>query len=314
MKRNNTYLGIDCGSASVKLALIDEDKNLLNSIYLRNSGLIETIKKGMKKINPNKYHISGVGATGSGRKFIEMLVGADLVKTEILAHTVGALHYYPDLRTIIDIGGEDSKGMCINNGILEDFVLNNSCSAGTGSSLEAIATRIGIPIEEVGDLALQSNKRLNISTKCGVFIQSAVVTYLNSGADKKDILMGVIRGMVGNYLTMMQGKRLEPPFVYQGATAKNKAIVKALEEKLDHEIIVPEHCDVMGAIGMALLTKMEDIKKSNFKGVEIANGDYKTRTKIVKGCDNNCELTLLYKEKEYVGCLGNRCDKCTPKK
>jgi predicted CoA-substrate-specific enzyme activase len=303
------YLGIDCGSASVKLAVVDQNENLVNSIYLRNSGLVDTIKKGLKEIKGD-YEINGVGVTGSGRNFTKMLVGGDLTKTEVLAHTIGALHYYPDLRTLIDIGGEDAKGMTIRDGILEDFVLNNSCSAGTGSSLEAIATRIGVKIEDVGELALQSKKRLNISTKCGVFMQSAVVTYLNSGAKKEDILMGVVRGMVGNYLTMMQGKHLEPPYIFQGATARNKAIVKAFEEKLEDEVVVPEYCDVMGAIGIALITKQEPPVTTNFKGFKIADKNYKTKTRIAKGCDNNCEITDLYQEKEYLGSLGNRCERC----
>jgi predicted CoA-substrate-specific enzyme activase len=303
------YLGVDCGSASVKMALIDENENLIDKCYFRNSGLIETIKKSLKKITTKEYKIGGCGITGSGRGLIKLLIG-DLTKTEVLAHTIGALHYYPDLRTLIDIGGEDSKLMVIRDGILEDFVLNNSCGAGTGSSLEAIATRIGVPIEDVGELALQSKKRLNISTKCGVFMQSAVVTYLNSGAKKEDILMGVIRGMVGNYLNMSNGKLLEPPFVYQGATAKNRAIVRAFEESLGNQIIVPEYCDVIGAIGMALITKREGIKNTTFNGFEISEKDYRAEMVIAKGCDNACELKILYDGDKYVGTLGNRCDRC----
>ncbi|KKK49511.1 hypothetical protein LCGC14_3134330, partial [marine sediment metagenome] len=144
-----TYIGLDAGSVSIKLAVIDENENLVDSVYLRNSGLIETVKNGLKTIS-NGYNVNGVGATGSGRNFVKMLIGSDLTKTEVLAHTIAALHYYPDLRTLIDIGGEDSKLMIIRDGILEDFVLNNSCSAGTGSSLEAIATRMGIPGSDVG--------------------------------------------------------------------------------------------------------------------------------------------------------------------
>jgi len=310
---SDVWLGLDCGSASVKMALIDSDEVLVDSCYLRNKGLVETVKKGLEMMADDNYDVKGVGVTGSGRNFVKMLVGADLTKTEVLAHTIGALHYYPDLRTLIDIGGEDSKLMVIRDGILEDFVLNNSCSAGTGSSLEAIATRIGVNIEDVGDLALQSSKKLNISTKCGIFMQSAVVTYLNSGAKKEDILMGVVRGMVGNYLTMAQGKQLEPPYIYQGATAKNKAIVKALEEKLEHNVIVPKYCAEMGAIGMALMTKREEIRGTKFNGFEIVDKNYRTEMITGKGCENHCEITLLYDGNKYIGALGNRCERCCPK-
>ena len=310
---DKAYLGLDCGSASIKLALIDEDEELIDSVYLRNKGLIETVKDGFGKINGDGYDISGAGVTGSGRKFVNMLIGGDLTKTEVLAHTIGALHYKPELRTLMDIGGEDAKLMTIRDGVLEDFVLNNSCSAGTGSSLENIANRIGVKIEDVGDLALTSEKRLNISTKCGVFMQSAVVTYLNSGAKKEDILMGVIRGMVGNYLTMARGKKLNPPYVYQGATARNKAIVKAFEEKLEEKVYVSENCDVMGAVGMAIITKRNNPKRTNFKGYDIADKKYETKTLTARGCDNHCEITNLFEGKNYVGSMGNRCEKCCPK-
>lgn len=305
------YLGLDCGSASGKVALIDDEEKLRESKYLRNKGLVGTIKSILDLKNKN-YEIAGVGVTGSGRNFAKMFVGADLAKTEVLAHTIGALHYYPDLRTLIDIGGEDSKLMVIREGILEDFVLNNACSAGTGSSLEAIATRIGINIDDVGELALKSKKKLNISTKCGVFMQSAVVTYLNSGANKEDILMGVVRGMVDNYLNMSNGKNLESPFIYQGATAKNKAIVRAFEERLNGEVIVPEYCDIMGAIGIALMTKREGLKGTSFRGFEISEKDYGIRTITAKGCDNHCEITMLYDGDKYIGAMGNRCERCYP--
>ena len=309
----NAYLGLDCGSASVKLALVGENEELLEKCYLRNRGLLDTVKDGLSKFANSGYDIKGVGVTGSGRNFVKILVGADLTKTEVLAHTIGALKYYPDLRTLIDIGGEDSKLMSIRDGVLEDFVLNNACSAGTGSSLEAIATRIGVPIQDVGEMALRSDKRLNISTKCGVFMQSAVVTYLNSGAKKEDILMGVVRGMVDNYLTMANGTSLEDPYVYQGATAKNKAIVKAFEERLKTKVIVPEYCDVMGAIGMALMTSREGVRSSLFKGFDIIDKSYRVEQKIARGCDNNCEMSLLYDGTAYVGAIGNRCERCYPK-
>lgn len=308
--KKQVYLGIDVGSSSMKFALTDEDKNLVDSVYLRNHGLIETMKNGLKKIANDSYEIRGVGITGSGRKFLGKLINADLIKTEILAHAFGTLHYHPEVNTIMDIGAEDSKAIFLNNGIIEDFVMNQSCSAGTSSSLESIANRVGIKIEDVGNLALQSKKRLNISTKCGVFMQSAVINYLNSGAKKQDILMGVIRGMVANYLTMTQGKNLEAPYVFQGATAKNKAIVYALEEKLESEIIVPKYPDIMGAIGMSYLTRIGKPKKTKFKGFEIIDHEFKTEIRECLDCENHCELTEIYEDSKLIGILGSRCGKC----
>ena len=304
-----TYIGLDVGSVSVKLAQIDANETLIDSIYLRNHGLLETVREAMEiMINPSD--IAGIGVTGSGRRFVGMFVGADLVKSEVLAHTVGTLSLYPQVRTLMDIGGEDSKLMTLKNGVLENFRLNSICSAGTGSFLESIASRMGLPIEAVGDIALGSTQRLEFPSKCGVFTQSAVVSRKNCGAAKEDILMGVCRSLVSNYLMMSKGVQLCPPFVYQGATAKNKAIVAAFEEELESEIIVPEYCDVMGAIGIALMTKRANLTQSNFKGVCLLENDYQTQTIIADGCANHCELTMLYQNDTYVGCIGNKCEKC----
>jgi predicted CoA-substrate-specific enzyme activase len=304
-----TYIGLDVGSVSVKLARVDEHENLIDSVYLRNHGLIETVQQGLELIEDDS-EVVGVGVTGSGRKFVGMFVGADLVKTEILAHTVGTLHYYPAVRTLMDIGGEDSKLMTLNNGVLENFQLNSICSAGTGSFLESIAGRMGIRIEDVGDIALESSQRLDFPSKCGVFTQSAVVSKKNAGAGKEDILMGVCRSLVSNYLTMAKGVKLQSPFVFQGATAKNKAIVSAFEEELESEVIVPEYCDVMGAIGIAVMAKRASPMNTNFKGYSLFKKHYRTQTRIAEGCGNHCELTMLFENEIYVGCIGNKCGKC----
>jgi len=304
-----TYIGLDVGSVSVKLAQIDENENLINSIYLRNQGLVETVKEAME-IMQEPSDVAGVGVTGSGRRFVGMFVGADLVKSEVLAHTIGTLSFYPDVRTLMDIGGEDSKLMTLNNGVLENFRLNSICSAGTGSFLESIAGRMGLRIEDVGDIALSSTQRLEFPSKCGVFTQSAVVSRKNAGAAKEDILMGVCRSLVSNYLTMAKGIPLQPPFVFQGATAKNKAIVAAFAEELGHTVTVPQYCDVMGAIGIALMAKRAGLSSTQFKGRALLDSDYRTKTQIADGCANHCELTMLFENDEYVGCIGNKCEKC----
>ena len=303
------YLGVDCGSVSLKLALIDEKKNLIDSVYLRNKGIIETSKKGLEKIANDKYEILGVGTTGSGRKFLGILLNSDIVRAETIAHTIGTLNYYPDARTVMDIGGEDSKLMIIREGIMEDFVLNNICGAGTGSVIDAIAYRLGIKIEDVGDIALKYKQSLDFPSKCGIFNQSRVVDKQNKGARKEDILMGSIRALVSCYLTMAKNIGLEPPYIYQGATAKNKAIVRAFEEQLEHKVIVPEYCDVMGAIGIALLVMGEGIEKTKFKGFGITDYDFETKIRYCEDCENNCELNEIYENNKLIGVLGSRCGK-----
>ena len=200
--------------------------------------------------------------------------------------------------------------MTLNNGVLENFRLNSICSAGTGSFLESIASRMGLRIEDVGEIALSSTQRLEFPSKCGVFTQSAVVSRKNCGAAKEDILMGVCRSLVSNYLTMAKGIQLMPPFVFQGATAKNKAIVAAFEEELGCSVTVPEYCDVMGAVGVGIMVKRANPVQTDFKGSCLLEKEYQTQTVIADGCANHCEMTLLYEDDRYVGCIGNKCSRC----
>jgi predicted CoA-substrate-specific enzyme activase len=303
------WMGLDCGSVSIKLALIDKNKKLIDSIYLKNQGLIETIQKGLSYIYKEEYLIAGVGCTGSGRQFTSMLLGADVVKTEILAHTIATLHYYPKVRTIMDIGGEDCKIMNVTDGILTNFIMNNICGAGTGAVIETIASRLGTPIEEVGELAMQSKEDLEFPGKCGVFCQSAVVNKLNSGANKSDILKGVLRALINNYLALAKGIELVPPYVFQGATAQNKALVRVLEEQLKHKVIIPKECAIMGAIGAALLAMEANIKETKYKGFNINKFNFNTKNFRCHDCPNRCEVTQLYENEKLIGCLGSRCEK-----
>jgi len=304
------HLGVDCGSVGIKFALIDDDKHVVKVKYLRNHGITDTVKEGLEEIADKNYNIKGVGATGSGRNFVGMLIGADIIKTEILAHTLGTLDYYPDVRTILDIGGEDCKIMSVKKGVLENFIMNSICGAGTGSVIDSVASRMGIKINDVGKIALTSKQKLDFPGKCGVFTQSSVVSRLNSGADKSDILMGVIHALVSNYLILGRGIDLKPPFVYQGMTSQNKAIVKALEDQLESEITVPEYSPYMGAIGIALMAKDAKISESKFNGFYLRDKNYNAKNLIAKGCENHCELTLLYEGTVLRGVIGNRCEKC----
>jgi len=258
-----TYLGIDVGSVSVK-GVVLEDGRVLGRTYLRNRGLVPTLKELILRLPP--VEISGVGITGSGKEVAKTIVGGDYTDSEIIAHVVGCQRQYPEVRTILDIGGEDSKLMIIQDGRLADFRMNQICGAGTGAMIEAIATRLGIRVEEVGDIALQSDNPANLSAKCGIFAQSAVVSELNKGRSISDILLGVCRALVGNYLLLAKGKKLDKPVVFQGATAQNKALVKCFQERLGEPILVPDDCAYMGAIGVAELARYNmDGQKTNFR-------------------------------------------------
>lgn len=304
------YLGVDCGSVSVKMAVLDKDNNLIAKVYLENQGLKDTILEGLKTIKEQigNKEINGVGVTGSGRQFAKILLNADLIKTEILAHVTATKYYFPDVRTIMDIGGEDSKLILLNEqGIWINYVMNQICAGGTGSMLVNIANNLGVRMEDIAGIALKSKQGLNFPAKCGILCNSAVITYKNRGVGKEDLLMGTCRALIKNYMLLARNVNIQPPYVFQGATAKNKALVKALEEELDEKVYIPQYPELMGAVGMCLLCRKEKINNNfNF------NLSAKYETKNINGhnCPNQCEITLLYKDNKKIGSIGNRCERC----
>ena len=302
------YLGIDCGSVSVKFALL-RDKELIGKVYLKNQGLIETIQHGLAQLPREK--ISGVGITGSGKEFVKSFVGADYTDSEIIAHMVACLKEYPDVRTILDIGGEDSKLMLVRDGELADFQMNKDCGGGTGSMIETIASRLGVRIEDVGTIAQESKDPAMLPGKCGIFCQSAAVSQLSKGRATKDILLGVCRALIGNYLAVLaKGKQLLPPIIFQGSTAQNAALVACFEEALGYPVSVPKNCSFMGAIGIALLTE-ENMNghHTNFRKDAILDANHRTEIAHCHDCENNCELLRLYHGTGLLGMSGSRCGK-----
>jgi len=309
--RDGSYLGVDCGSVSIKIVLV-QNGSVENKVYLKNRGIIETIREALKYLPESA--ISGVGVTGSGKEFVSALVGGDYIDSEIIAHLIAAQKECPEVKTILDIGGEDSKLVVIKDGMLSAFQMNRDCGGGTGSMIETIANRLGVKIEDVGDMALQSKDPANLPGKCGIFCQSAAVSELSKGRRPDDILMGVCRALVGNYLAVLaKGKRLLEPVVFQGATAQNKALVKCFEDALGCKVLVPENCSFMGAIGIAELAreKFENNGYStNFRGIStVVNSSYHTEITHCDDCENRCELLSLYCDLELLGRSGSRCGK-----
>ncbi|MHA1369174.1 MAG: acyl-CoA dehydratase activase, partial [Promethearchaeota archaeon] len=203
--RKNVFLGIDVGSVTIKLALIDDDNNLVMSTWLRNKGSpIENVKLGIRRIkeelNKEKLldaiNVKAVGTTGSARYLTKAIVGGDIAKTEIIAHAVAALSYHPDVRTILEIGGQDSKIIILRDGIVVDFAMNSVCAAGTGSFLDHQATRLGIKIEEFGDYAIKSKTPVSIAGRCTVFAESDMIHKQQLGYSKEDIIAGLSQSLV----------------------------------------------------------------------------------------------------------------------
>ncbi|MFX0069924.1 MAG: acyl-CoA dehydratase activase [Candidatus Hermodarchaeota archaeon] len=324
-KKKDAFLGIDVGSVSLKFVLMDTDGNVLTSVFLRNRGSpIDSVKDGMSKLREQieadpklqQYEIRVCGTTGSARYLTKAIVGGDLAKTEIIAHAVGAQSEYPDVRTILEIGGQDSKIILLRDGIIIDFAMNSVCAAGTGSFLDHQAARLGLPIEEFGDWAVKSNNPLSIAGRCTVFAESDMIHKQNAGFARQDIIAGLCDSLVRNYLNnLAKGKDLEEPMVFQGGVSFNKGIVEAFERHLGVKVVVPKHNVLMGALGMAILARDHYIRHETetvFRGLEVSEIEFKTSAFHCGDCPNNCEIVVVKipeEDNKIIARWGSRCGK-----
>jgi len=312
----NVYLGIDVGSVTTKFAVLNEKDEIVTSLYTRTRGRpIEMVQKGLKDILeslPPDAQVCGVGTTGSARYLAGVIVGADIVKNEITAHAVGASHFVPGVHTIMEIGGQDSKIIILRDGVVTDFAMNTVCAAGTGSFLDQQASRLTMRIEEFGPIALKCKTPVRIAGRCTVFAESDMIHKQQMGHRIEDILYGLCEAMCRNYLNNIAlGKEILPPVVFQGGVAFNLGIVRAFEEALKTEIIVPEHHEVMGAIGAAILAHEEvELRQSStsFKGHEVSEADYRTSSFECKACANICEIAQISASGKVIARWGGRCD------
>lgn len=307
---NKCYLGVDIGSISTKGVIIDENYNILSSNYIwTKADPISAVKELINTLKiPDGYELKGIGTTGSARKLIGLMLGANVVKNEIMAHAIGTLHFYPECKTILEIGGQDSKIIVLNNGIITDYAMNTLCAAGTGAFLSSQAKRIGINIEDFGKLALKSKNPVKIAARCTVFAESDLIHKAQLGYSKEDIVAGLCKSVVLNYLNNVgKGKKIRGPIVFQGGVSKNIGVVKYFNEILNTDIIVDKNSHLMGAIGVAILSKNENSNKE-FK-LNINNIKFETRGFECKGCSNNCEIVKIFKDNKLIDAFGNRCDK-----
>jgi predicted CoA-substrate-specific enzyme activase len=312
---DEVFLGIDVGSVTTKFAAVDPQGNLVASHYLRTAGQpIQAIREGLSRMAtllPSRVRVLGVGTTGSGRQLAGAIVGADVVKNEITAHAVAALHFVPDVRTVIDIGGQDSKLILIRDGVVVDFAMNSVCAAGTGSFLEQQAYRLGITVEELGQRALRSSSPVRIAGRCTVFAESDMIHKQQMGFPVDDILYGLCQALVRNYLNNLAlGKTIEPPVVFQGGVAANAGVVRAFREALGTEIIVPPYHEVMGALGAALLAReWSDGRPSQFRGFDVVHADVQTTSFECRACPNLCEIVQIRMDGRIVARWGGRCER-----
>lgn len=316
----DVYLGIDVGSVSTNLVLLDEQGWVLDEIYTRTDGRpVEVVQRELglwKKKWADRVRVLAVGATGSGRDLAGELVGADAVNDEITAHKTGAAFiaehlYQSQVDTIFEIGGQDSKFISIENGVVVDFTMNEACAAGTGSFLEEQASKLGISIvDEFAELAFASATPVQMGERCTVFMEKDVTAHLQQGVAIKDIAAGLAYSVVQNYLNrVVRDRHIGEVIYFQGGTAYNKAVAAAFAGSLQKRIIVPPHNGVMGAIGAALLAKEKMAGRqqpSRFYGFDL-KVSFSIRHFQCKACSNHCEIqqVTVNGEKTFWG------DKCS---
>jgi predicted CoA-substrate-specific enzyme activase len=308
------YLGIDIGSLSTNVVLIDENCEVISRRYLMTAGRpIEAMQQGLREVREEiapDFEVLGVGTTGSGRYLIGELVGADIIRNEITAQATGGIYFVPDADTIFEIGGQDSKYISLENGVVIDFEMNRACAAGTGSFLEEQAERLAINIKsQFAGMAFNAGQPVACGERCTVFIESDLVKYEQGGASKEEITAGLALAVVHNYLNKVVGrKKVGKKILFQGGVAWNKAVVAAFETVVGREIIVPPHHDITGAIGVAILTRNCGVEKTNFKGFDIALRQIEQETFLCEDCANMCNITKINDNGRELY-YGSRCEK-----
>ncbi len=307
------YMGIDVGSISTKGVIIDDDNQILSSAYIWTEGdPIGAVKKLLHLLEENfpkeEYEIVATGTTGSARQLTGVVVGATSVKNEITAHAVGTTTFYPDVRTILEIGGQDSKIILVENGVAVDYAMNTLCAAGTGAFLSSQAKRLGIEAEDIASYALRSEHPTPIAARCTVFAESDLVHKIQMGHSKEDILAGICDAVVANYLNNVgKGKKIVSPVVFQGGVSKNQGVVAAFEKALGCKVTVDENGHLMGALGVAIIAKRSGVRKTFDFSME--DMEFRTRDASCGRCPNNCEIVCVYRGEELIDAWGNRCER-----
>lgn len=320
------YVGIDAGSTTTKVALIDESGDLLDSGYSNNRG--EPLRVGADLLREilARYdaegvnlRIAGLGTTGYGERLFAAAFGADYHTVETVAHATAAQHYVPEASFVLDIGGQDMKAISIHGGIVTGITLNEACSAGCGSFLENFADTLKVPVQEIAAGAFEATNPSRLGSRCTVFMNSSIITEQKNGKGPNDILAGLCRSIVENVFTKvvrvpnfeMLGKHV----VVQGGTFENDAVLRALEQYTEREVFRAPFPGLMGAIGIAMLTR--DSQRNEGTGVSGFGGlaaldhfDYVQESgHICPYCSNACNRTVVRFADGSHFVTGNRCER-----
>lgn len=305
------YLGIDIGSTTCKAVVIDELERIVNKVVVPIvSQPIETINDVLEKIKYNEWKFNNIGVTGSSRNLVAKYLKTTFVKSEIISHTYATMKQQGDVKTIIEIGGQDSKFISLQNGIISEFKMNSVCAAGTGSFLQWQAGKLGISMEEFDELSMRSKKKIDVNGRCTVFIESALINLKRMGETREDIAYAICRCLVNNYISeMCKIENLQEPIVFQGGVAKLCGMKKAFEEVLGKEVMVYEDCQFMGAIGVALLSMKENSEKTIDPHIEKMER-YTKELLVCKDCQRECDIIkYIFEENGESFIVGGKCGK-----
>lgn len=317
--RIDVYLGLDIGSLSTNVVLIDKENHVIARRYLPTASKpLEALRRGLAEIFEeigDRVTVRAAGTTGSGRYLTGDFVGADVIRNEITAQAIAAIAFDPEVDTIFEIGGQDSKYISIKNGVVVDFEMNKVCAAGTGSFLEEQAEKLHINIvEDFGEMALRAEAPAGMGDRCTVFMESDLNSFQQKGVSTKNLVGGLAYSIVNNYLQkVVRKKPVGDHILFQGGVTNNKAVVAAFEKVTGKKIHIPPHFDVTGAIGAAILARdhVEENKiQTRFKGFDISKTNYSVDTFRCRGCSNQCEIRRVRIEGEKRPLFyGGRCEK-----
>lgn len=296
----DVVIGIDIGSTSTKAAVVGLEGKVMADFYRRTEGNpIGATQKVLASIarasNGATLSVKGAATTGSGRKMVGAIIGADRIINEITAHAKGAAATDPDVETIFEIGGQDAKFVSLREGVPHDSNMNYVCAAGTGSFVEEQAGKLGFELREIGDAVMGSLPPFS-TDRCTVFMEQDVFALTRAGFDRREVMGSVLYSVVQNYLNKVVGRRpySRKKICFMGATARNKGLIAAFEKLLNTKISVSPYCHVMGAYGVALIA-LEEVAlknvKTKFLGLSFANSSVTLNRSECKLCSNSCRIT-----------------------
>lgn len=312
------YLGIDAGSTTSKIILLDDDNNIRYEFYDNNKGkpldvVVEQLKIIYGKMEDEAY-IANSGITGYGEDFIKTALGVDIGEVETIAHLKAAMFYEPNVDFIIDIGGQDMKAMKVEDEVISSILLNEACSSGCGSFLETFANGIGMEVGEFTEKALLAKSPVDLGSRCTVFMNSMVKQAQKEGAEIGDIAAGlgysIIKNAIQKVIKIRDPEELGENIVVQGGTFYGDAILRAFEKITGKTVKRPAIAGLMGAFGMALISKERAEGKSSIADLETLDDfDYTVRNATCRQCTNYCKLAIntFSNGNRYI--TGNRCEK-----